>query len=700
MEEDLLKSCLASLQFLSRMMDEMIYVCDLFHEKIYFADDYAEKLQIPYLKDTEYTLEQIQQFAYSRSGVKAFFKPDTFEEALDDIAYQEYYLIDGEGKNLKIYSQEKRQCDSDGNPRWIIGHVSEIVSDISEEEIMGFRRDRELLKELKESVENDFQGFFIRYYPKVNAETYQIYGVEAKLCYRSKTGEEVEAERLFPILERTGLIAKTDKWILKYALLQCVLWRKHLPDLQVTVKMSMVQLKETTIWDRVFKELKGLGLSGHGLTLEVDENVYRKDHQALNRIFAKMRNHGVRIAIDNFATAYTSMGYLNYVTVDEIRISSNLISEIQHSAYNYRLVGNLIELAHESNVLVVCKGVETETELRTLKELHPDLLQGYLFGKPFTEQEFEEHYVNAPSAAYQWMRKKEQRYQKLRGRTNSLEQDYARYEKMAAVLDGMDEIIYVSSQENDELLYLNAAGRKLTDSYDYEGKKCYEIMCGQKTPCEFCQKCYGEKDAYHVWEFDNEYLGRHFLTKNKVIQWAGKMAHLVVCIDITEKEIMSKAAASKDPLTGVYNRKAFEEKMGEHVHKSEKDLCGTLVMFDLDNFKKINDGYGHIAGDNVLKHMVEAMNTCFRKDDLVGRLGGDEFLVFLKDLTDKECVARRLYDFQEAFAKVNRYQSTCSMGVTIVKKENYSYHKCVAEADSGLYKSKENGKDKFSYYEG
>lgn len=699
MEKNILKSCLEPLQFLSRTMDEVIYLCDLINEKIYFADDYAEKLRIPYMKGTEYTLEQIQKFAYSKSGEKAFFKPDTFKDAMDEVAYQEYYLVDEHGKNLKIYSTEKMQNDLEGNPRWIIGYVTDIITDVSEEEIVGFLRDRELLKELKESVENDFQGFYIRYYPRINAETYQIYGVEAKLCYRSRNGEEVESERFLPILERTGLITKTDRWILKRALLQCSLWRKQLPELQINVKISMVQLKDTSIWDMVFRELNELGFSGNGLTLELEENIYMKDHQALNRIFTKMRNHGVRIAIDNFATAYTSMSYLNYITVDEIRIGQSLISEIQHSAYNYRLVGNLIELAHESKVLVGCKGIETETELRTLKELHPDILQGYLFGKPFTEQEFEEHYINEDSETYKRMRKKEQRYRQLKGRENSLEQDYARYEKMAAVLDGMDEIIYVSSHETDELLYLNAAGRKLTDSYDYEGKKCYEVMFGQKTPCQFCQKCYGEKDAYHVWEFDSEYLNRHFLAKNKVIQWAGKTAHLVICIDITEKEIMSKAAASKDPLTGVYNRKAFEEKMWEHVRKSNKEECGTLIMIDLDNFKMINDGYGHIAGDSVLKQMVDAMNMCFRKNDLIGRLGGDEFLVFLRDLTDKEDVAGRIQDFQEAFAKENEYQSTCSMGVTVVKKENYSYRKCVAQADTALYKTKDKGKDNFSYYE-
>ena len=847
MREDMLKSYLETMRFLSQTTDEMMYLCDLSTQKIYFADNYAEKLQVFQIDGTEYTLEQMQQFMYAKNGQKVSFKLSSFENLADGLLHQEYYMLDKKGKKYKIHSTERLQFDPDGNPMWIIGHVSNFVTsqkvdeltrlfnsqkmledltealenkksgflvvlgidnfkninnkygriygnhilkkmadtldsvidvslkayrldsdkfaihavDCTKEEVeqiyhriqekvknqwtlssgaAEYRPERkedanaiyqhaenalddakrngknkleffsetmyeELLsmidfqEELKQSVENNFEGFSICYQPQIDTDSCTLCGLEALLRYESQSRGQVAPDEFIPILEQTELILKLGRWVLWNALVQCKQWRNYLPDLHVNVNLSFVQMKEGTIWEHVLRYLEEIDLPGSALTLELTESIHMQDYQSFNRIFYKLGKKGVKIAIDDFGTGYSSLSYLKSIAIDEIKVDRSFVSGIQYSAYNYRLLGNLIELAHSANIRVCCEGVETDVELQTLKELHPDMIQGYLFGKPLTVKEFEDVYICFESEVYNNARKKEQKYRLLRGRENSQEQNFAIHEKMAAVVDGMNEIIYVSDNDNYELMYLNASGRELTGMYDYNGRKCYEVMYGRKTPCEFCQKNHVGSESYHVWEWDNEYLKRHFLIKDKLIQWTGKMGHLTVCIDITEKEIMSKAAASKDPLTGVYNRKAFEEKMKQHMQKSNNGKASTLIMLDLDNFKMINDRYGHMEGDRVLKQMVEALTGVFRKQDLVGRLGGDEFLVFLKDLTDREIIARRMEEFRTAFAKVNGYHSTCSMGITLVEKENFSYNECLKKVDMTLYQSKEKGKDMYSYYE-
>lgn len=699
MREKIMKNCLETLQFLSRTTNEILYLCDMDTEKLYLADDYAEKFQLPFMKEKEYALKEMQQFIYSKSGERAFFRPETFEHLPGDTIYQEYYVPEGKGKLLKLFCTEKMHCDLESRPRWIIGHVTDILNNIGEEEMKGLREERMLQEELKKSIEDDFRGFSIRYYPRVDAKTCQMCEAEAILCYHNQSGEWVPQERFMPILERMGLEAKTDRWVLKNALIQCRKWRETLPDMHMIVRLSMSELKETGIWEQVLTDLEELELPGSVLTLEMAENLHMKDHQAFNRIFFRMRSHGIRIAIDNFETGYSSMNYLKVIMIDEIQVEPGIISGIQNSAYNYRLLSNLIELARASRIKVGCKGVETEGELQALKELHPDTLQGYLFGKPMSAEKFEENYIRKDTEAYHRMQENVKRHQSLKGRKHSLEEEYVRYEKMAAILDGMDEIIYVTDVENDEILYLNATGREATGYYDYSGRKCHEVMFGHGEPCAFCQKCHVQEESYHIWEHDSKHLKRHFLVKNKLILWTGKKANLMVCIDITEKENMSKAAAAMDPLTGAYNRKAFEEKVGEHIHRSNGGKGSSVLMIDVDNFKQINDQNGHLAGDQVLKEMVQALRETFRREDMIGRLGGDEFVVFLKDLTDREIIEKRIMEFQKRFCGMNLYQATCSIGIANVEKEGYSYQKSIEQADIALYQSKAKGKDTFCFYE-
>ena len=165
------------------------------------------------------------------------------------------------------------------------------------------------------------------------------------------------------------------------------------------------------------------------------------------------------------------------------------------------------------------------------------------------------------------------------------------------------------------------------------------------------------------------------------------------------REMAQELAATRDPLTKVYNRSAFEEEVVRHMLGTEEGACGTLVMLDMDNFKYINDNYGHAVGDQVLKRLADVLLTTFRRKDIIGRLGGDEFVVFLKNVTNKETIDHRMEELGAALTKGNEYRTTCSVGITFVYQENFSYGECLNRADIALYKSKEMGKNRYCYYE-
>lgn len=953
----------------------------------------------------------------------------------------------------------------------------------------------ELQMEMRQSIQNGFQGFFLCYQPQLDCRTYDIYGAEALLRYRSPTRGIVGPDEFIPLLEQNGLICQVGQWVLETALKMCGLWRESIPNLHISVNISYIQLREKTITETVLAALDKSGLPGEALTLELTESMQLQDYQYFNRIFYQWEKAGIRIAIDDFGTGYSSLSYLKSIEISEIKIDRCFIRGIQHSVYNYKLLSNAIELARSTQIRVCCEGVETEEELLAIKELVPDTLQGYLFAMPYPKDRFEDVYVNQESDSYRKRIELEKYYRNLECRRKDFSASAAESEELSSIVESMDEMVYVCDIENFELYYLNSAGRRLTGIYDYKGRKCYEVVCGRTSPCEFCTASHLSKDKFCIRETENGYLKRHFIRKEKMIPWRRKMARLEMAIDITEKEavdriemtdkgyrlldcckedILSKAmlglwvirihedqeenemfadsimlkvmgisepvspvecyrhwysrisegyyhyvnagvesmikegrtvqveytwnhpqlgevvvrclgmrvkdsegmicvegyhriisnidkpkfmtdttsrtifeynerrqsiyfhngrellgitddrvenfpqcwidnqtvhpdfaeefiaifthvqekaelngievllrnkygsyewfkirtrylgrdrqdmhtiivmldpagqdrltemefmrkrdfyeamlsetisyaeidvetgqpqtagglwrpyeqecrlrgetfpqvvnrhigemvapedvercrryfddtsmqmmylagthtqkhsfrwfidgelhwvemvvhvfqerftkntyallylkdidtqkkrelaqesAANTDPLTSVYNRRMFECKVKRFIQRENGMHTGTLILFDIDNFKTINDRYGHMEGDASLLRMTEILKSTFRSRDIVGRLGGDEFLVFIKDITDRTVLDRRLEQLFQSLKYTDGIPITCSAGITFVRKENFSYKESLREADLALYRSKQLGKNRTYYYE-
>jgi diguanylate cyclase len=163
----------------------------------------------------------------------------------------------------------------------------------------------------------------------------------------------------------------------------------------------------------------------------------------------------------------------------------------------------------------------------------------------------------------------------------------------------------------------------------------------------------------------------------------------------------SRKEARTDSLCKVGNRKAVDETLQFMVsrYQNEKKSFG-LMLIDIDHFKRINDTFGHDAGDEVLVNIGQALKECVRPEDFVGRLGGDEFVIMLEGLTDENAkfVGSRVRSTIELynFSVGNKGQSTVvtmSMGLAVVKPED-DVKKLYRRADRALYRSKELGRNR------
>lgn len=172
------------------------------------------------------------------------------------------------------------------------------------------------------------------------------------------------------------------------------------------------------------------------------------------------------------------------------------------------------------------------------------------------------------------------------------------------------------------------------------------------------------------------------------------------------RELLLLERSQRDSLTGLYNKATTEEFIRSFLkNESNQDLEHVFLIFDIDNFKNVNDKYGHVFGDFVISEFALELKSQFREDDIVGRIGGDEFVVLIKDFNNNNYV---LIDKLERFcSKINQkkfveqaeFSIACSIGVAMYPEHGYVYSELYEKADQALYYAKAMGKILIIYFQ-
>lgn len=189
-----------------------------------------------------------------------------------------------------------------------------------------------------------------------------------------------------------------------------------------------------------------------------------------------------------------------------------------------------------------------------------------------------------------------------------------------------------------------------------------------------------------------------------MVIFAGAIAVGLIVTKLRENE-KSKALANKadtDLLTSLYNKVATERKIIEYM-QAHPDEQALLFVLDIDNFKKINDTMGHAFGDEVLRSLGHQIQAYFRVSDIIGRTGGDEFMIFLKGMKDDETIlkeARKLEYFFKNFqtGEYVKYSATASIGAAVFPRDAADYESLYKVADKALYVAKQRGKNQLAFY--
>ncbi len=258
-----------------------------------------------------------------------------------------------------------------------------------------FVRIRTVRKEMRKAVGNNCEGFQLFFQPIVSAETGKIYAAESLLRFYMPDGEMVSPVEFIPILEDTGLIIPVGKWILNKAIEMCKTVREVIPKFRVSVNLSYIQILKSSITDEIYQQVGESGLEPDSMIMELTESGYLEDTQAVRRVWTNLRDYGVAIALDDFGTGYSNLQSIGNLTPNVVKLDRGFTVKALQNDYENLVMRYVIEMVHSLNLKICVEGIETQEELNKIRQLSPDYIQGYYYGRPCNKEEFLEKYVYA-----------------------------------------------------------------------------------------------------------------------------------------------------------------------------------------------------------------------------------------------------------------------------------------------------------------
>ncbi|MGE5596437.1 MAG: putative bifunctional diguanylate cyclase/phosphodiesterase [Hyphomicrobiales bacterium] len=271
---------------------------------------------------------------------------------------------------------------------------------VFEPEMLSSTMDRhELLNDLRAGI--DREEFVLHYQPMVTLGDGQPAGVEALVRWQHPRRGLLGPGEFVPLAEETGTIVPLGRWVLREACRQAAEWIRSFPICEnwtMSVNVSVKQLQQPEFIDEVRDALNRSGLLPPRLVLEMTESVMVRDPELMRERLEALKALGVRLAVDDFATGYSSLTYLREFPVDLLKIDRSFVGDIGVVAPEQELARVIIELGKTLGISVVAEGIERPDQFGRLRELQCELGQGFYFAKPLGAAEAEAMLREWPAA--------------------------------------------------------------------------------------------------------------------------------------------------------------------------------------------------------------------------------------------------------------------------------------------------------------
>ena len=242
--------------------------------------------------------------------------------------------------------------------------------------------DLDLMKVIHQSVLNQCDGFYVEYQPVVHAQTGEIAGAEALVRWKKEPYGIVPPGMFIDWLESNPCMYDLGNFVLKQALTDAVEFRKLNPDFFINVNISAKQLERKSFCNVVVALLKETGFPADHLCLELTERCRSMPVSVMEEKLLYLKQHGVRLAMDDYGTGSASSSVLLQTPMDEIKIDMSFIRGITDNQTKQALVRSMVDFANEANLKSCLEGVEDENLQNYLRSFGATWFQGYYYSRP------------------------------------------------------------------------------------------------------------------------------------------------------------------------------------------------------------------------------------------------------------------------------------------------------------------------------
>ena len=216
----------------------------------------------------------------------------------------------------------------------------------------------------------------------------RLAGVESLARWNSPRWGAVEPSVFIPLAEQTGLITPLTRWSLNNSLHVCAEAQRAGLTLPFSINLSPRVFPERGIVEQILGALRIWDIAPESIVLEVTETAVMDDPALSARLLQRLRNEGLRIAIDDFGIGHSTFAYLQHIPATELKIDKSFVIDMHRDERTRQLVHSMIELAQNLGLEVVAEGVEDGATLQLLREFGCDYAQGYFIGRPQPASEF------------------------------------------------------------------------------------------------------------------------------------------------------------------------------------------------------------------------------------------------------------------------------------------------------------------------
>ena len=569
----------------------------------------------------------------------------------------------------------------------------------------------------------EFQVF---YQPKYELASECVAGAEALVRWKNPELGFMSPSSFIPLFEKNGFITSLDMFV----------WESVCRDMREWIDMgnkpfcvSMNVSRADIFNPKLAKTLVELSnkykIDRKYLHLEITESAYTDNPEQIIKTVTVLREKGFPIEMDDFGSGYSSLNMLSEIPLDILKLDMGFVRNELEKPSGKGILGFVISLAKWLNLAVVAEGVETPEQIKILSSMECNYVQGFYFEKPLCKEDFfelmkkgavKEMYLTSSSVTY--INREPVKVKKSEGNKKGLllvVDDIELSRKIivdmfkdeydiAEAIDGEQAWKFIQNNKEEISIILMDLLMPVMDGYQLL-KKLRQNKETKDIPVVVTSQGEEESEERALSIGADDFISKPYNTtilrhrvNNALIN--SKIKKLEYEKQVNKELLAAELAVNKDALTGLYTRKVIESRVNDFFAQGS-DHNAVFVMIDVDNFKEVNDTYGHIKGDETLRKVAEVLHASFREQDVICRMGGDEFAIFLPKKISKSKLDTKLDVLCKNLSfMIEDINVTCSIGACLAPQYAQDYQTLYNNADMALLSSKRFGKNQFQIYNG